>query len=225
MDERTIERLAADIEDLKKSVKRNDPMLRAIVAPPGWTLFSLVAGLMVSAFALPAHVLVANYGSFSAIPPAWKAALFAVLAMFAVGGGLLKIVILSRRATALGGRGFMGAALAFFGGPSAHVSWPIVFLIAGSAVLSFAAGKPWYILPSSAMLFGVMANYIAVRSGQSAYFAVGYWSLASGAACLPFLGSAPFLCLFGVYGGMFLAFAAALIATGKGREPGEGKPA
>jgi len=44
VDERTIERLAADIEDLKKSVKRNDPMLRAIVAPPGWTLFSLVEG-------------------------------------------------------------------------------------------------------------------------------------------------------------------------------------
>lgn len=225
MDDERIERLIADIESLKKSVKRNDPMLREIVAPPGWTLFSVVAGLMISAFALPAHVLTARYGSFASIPQAWKAALFAVLAAFAVGGGIIKIVLLSRRASAMGGRGFVGAALAFYGGRSGHVTWPLTFVIACSAVLAFAAGHPWYALSSTGMLFGIMANYIAIRSDEKAYFAVGYWSMLTGTISLFSVERAPFLWLFAIYGGMFLSFAAVLRAGERRRPPaGRGEP-
>ena len=46
MDDKTIERLSADIEDLKRAVRRNDPMLREVSSPPGWVPFSALAGLV-----------------------------------------------------------------------------------------------------------------------------------------------------------------------------------
>jgi hypothetical protein len=47
MDDDTLRRLSADIEDLKRAVKRNDPMLHKVAAPPGWIAFSLAAAQIV----------------------------------------------------------------------------------------------------------------------------------------------------------------------------------
>jgi len=210
MDEETLKRLSDDIEDLKRAVKQNDPMLREVVAPPGWMAFSLLAGLNVTLFALPAHVLVTKYGSFGAIPKAAQIALFAVLALFVVIGGTFKVVIMMRRAVELDNTaGFLTVFEVFYGGKAAHETIPLTLgMIAGTGY-AFYAGHPWLSLPLSAFLFGILANTLATRSGVRSYYIVGYWGILFGLVSIPFVEAAPFLWLFVVYGGMLFAFAAA----------------
>jgi len=210
MDEDTLQRLSRDIEDLKLAVKQNDPLLHEVVAPPGWMAFSLAAGINVTLFALPAHLLVQKYGSFGAIPQAAKIALFAVLGLFVVIGGTLKIIIMMRRASEIDAEaGFMTVFDAFYGGKAAHESIPLTLgMMAGSAY-AFYVGHPWLSLSLSGFLFGILANTLATRSGVRSYYIVGYWGIFMGLVSLPFVEAAPFLWLFVVYGGMLFAFAAA----------------
>lgn len=227
MDDTSLQQLSDDIEALKKSVRRNDPLLREIAAPPGWTLFSLMAAVSVSAFALPAHILSVQYGSFAAIPAVWKAGLWAVLALFFVLGGSMKAAIMTRRTRALGG-GLSALAKAFYGGQSAHIVFPLSFLAIASVVAAVLAARPWLGLPVATALWGVLANHIGVRSGNPAYLVVGYWSIGLSLPAWFFVERSPFLWLFILWGGMFFAFAGALSAVShahRGRhhgEPGEG---
>ncbi len=228
MDDKTIERLSADIEDLKRAVRRNDPMLREVSSPPGWVTFSALAGLNISLFALPAHLLASRYGGFDAIPTPAKLALFAALALFVVGGGTLKIVLMSRRAVQVAGSdGFAKVLDSFFGGPMAHVTMPLTLGMVAGIAYAFYAGRPWLALPVSSFLFGVMANVIAGKGGLRPYYVIGYWGILLGLASLLFVERAPFLWLFVIYGGMFFAFSiaqAAEISAAKaaaGREAGD----
>jgi len=216
MDDATLERLSHDIEDLKKAVKRNEPAIREIMTPPAWIWLSLGGGAAISLFALPAHVLTARYGSFPAIPPAWKAALWAMLAVFVVGGGLFKWLVIMKRSAEMGSLGTWKLFKIVIATPSVHVSLPLFGCIAAAIVFSVATGHPWYAVPASAMLFGIESNLLATRTGVRSYYSLGYWGLAWGGASLAFIESAPFLWLFAIYGGMFFAFAAGL-ALGRGK--------
>lgn len=208
MDDTTIEKLSADIEDLKRAVRRNDPMLREVSSPPGWVAFSALAGLNISLFALPAHLLATCHGGFDAIPTPGKLALFAVLALFVVGGGTLKVVLMTRRAEQVAGAEGLARLLdAFFGGRMAHVTMPLTLGMVAGIAYAFYAGRPWLALPVSSFLFGVMANVIAGKGGLRAYYVIGYWGILLGLAALPLVERAPFLWLFVIYGGMFFAFA------------------
>ena len=226
MDDKTIERLSADIEDLKRAVRRNDPMLREVSSPPGWVTFSALAGLNISLFALPAHLLVSRYGGFDAIPPPAKLALFAALALFVVGGGTLKIVLMSRRAVQVGGDdGFAKVLDSFFGGPMAHVTMPLTLGMVAGIAYAFYAGRPWLALPVSSFLFEVMANVIAGKGGLRPYYVIGYWGILLGLASLLFVERAPFLWLFVIYGGMFFAFSIALAAEISAAKAADGRAA
>ena len=210
MDDRTIDRLSADIEDLKRAVRRNDPMLREVSSPPGWVAFSALAGMNVSLFALPAHLLVSRYGSFDTIPTAAKLCLFALLALFVVGGGTLKVVLMTRRAAQVAGSdGFARLLDSFFGGRMVHVTMPLALGMVAGIAYAFYAGRPWLALPVSSFPFGVMANVIAGKGGLRAYYVIGYWGILLGLASPPFVEGAPFLWLFVIYSGMFFAFAIA----------------
>jgi hypothetical protein len=210
MDEDTLKKLSEDIEDLKRAVRRNDPLLHEVAAPPGWMAFSLAAGLNVTLFALPAHVLVTRHGSFAAIPLGYRVYLWAVLGLFVVIGGTLKVVLMKRRANEVSaGLGFSAIFEAFYGGKSAHETIPMMLgMIVGTAY-AFWAGHPWLALPLSSFLFGIIANSMASRSGLKAYYVVGYASVLLGLAALPFVERAPFLWLFIIYGGMLFGFSAA----------------
>jgi len=218
MDEDTLKRLGDDIADIKRSIKRNDPLLHEVAAPPGWAAFSLVAGVNLTLFALPAHFLVARYGSFAAIPAASKAFLYAMLGVFLVAGGALKVMLMSRRAARLqGADGLARVVDAFYGGRLAHVTIPLTLGMLAAAVYAFAYGHPWLALPISSFLFGVIANGVAARSGLRSYYVVGYWALATGLASPPFVETAPFLWLFLTYGGALYVFAAAQFAETRTR--------
>lgn len=224
MDDKTIEALARDIEDLKRAVRRNEPLLNEVFDLKGWFVYSLVAGFMISAFALPLHVLLSAYGSFARIPAPWRAGLWAVVAAFLVGLGAVKLAMVARG----GGHGWSAARLwkvmrSFYGGASLHVNLPSIILLATTVPLAFAAGHPWYGLSGFAMVIGVWWNMVVLQTGVRAYLALGYWSFVSGFLSLFWIETAPFLWVFAICAGMMFAFAAAVRYV-QARKPGDEKP-
>lgn len=212
MDDDTIRRLSADIDELKRAVRRNDPMLHEVAAPPGWIAFSFATAACVTLFALPAHVLVGVYGSFAGIPGSYRIALFSVLGLFFVLGGIFKIKILLSRALQLDrSAGFARIADSFYGGPAVHETIPMGLGMVAGVAYSFYFGHPWVSLSVTSFIVGIMSNRIAIRGDLRAYYVLGYWGILSGLASVPFVERAPFLWLFLVYGLMFFAFAIAQI--------------
>ena len=61
MDQRQLEELARDIEDLKRSVKRNSPILHEAFDMKGWDLFSLIAGILILIMPRLLNYIVAIY--------------------------------------------------------------------------------------------------------------------------------------------------------------------
>ncbi len=213
MTESELDRISRDIEDLKKAVKRNDPLLREITAPPGWIFLSLLGGILTTMFALPAHILTGIYGSFGAIPPGLKALLFSILAVFAVGGGIAKMIMIYKKMNMFkmeGARGFQELLTSFFGGSLTHTTIPTLALLGVLITFAFIRGEPWMALPFTSLMMGLFLNRIGERSAVRAYYIAGYWSLVTGACSLFLASQAIFLWLFIVFGGLFFAFAAAL---------------
>lgn len=210
MDDKELQRLSQDIEDLKRAIKRNDPLLREMVAPPGWLAIALMTAVTVSVFALSSHILVTKYGTFGAIPLLARIFLFVVLGMLLVIGGLMKIMILTRRATRLQEKaGLSTFFINFYGGDAIHQSLPLLLGLIASSAYALYLGHPWMIMPISAFLFGLLCNSLATRSRVRSYYIVGYWGIFMSLASLPFIEIAPFLWLFVIYGGMMFAFAVA----------------
>jgi hypothetical protein len=226
MDEGKLERLERDIEELKRAVKRNDPLLREVLTTRGWALLGLGGGLGITLFALPAHLLTAAYGSFAAIPTAWRMAIWAALILVIAGGGLWKFLLITRRSGEIDRESTLGEVMdSFFGAASIHVTGGM--LVALGAAIGFSAwiGSPWYSVPASGVILGVWMNAIGAQTRAKEYLAAGWWSLLSGCAGLFFVEAAPFLWVLVIYGGMFYVFAlvvalASRRALGRGRRGG-----
>lgn len=221
MDDETIRRLSADIDDLKRAVRRNDPMLHEVAAPPGWIAFSFAMAACVTLFALPAHLLVRMHGSFAGIPAGYQIVLFTVLGLFLVAGGVFKIRILLGRAVQLdGSAGFARIMDSFFGGRAAHETIPMGLGLVAGVAYAFYFGHPWVSLSVTAFIVGLMSNRIAMRGDLRAYYVIGYWGILSGLTSVPFVEQAPFLWLFLIYGLMFYAFAVAQMVEKARTSPG-----
>lgn len=207
MNPNELEALARDIEELKRVVRRNTPAIQEVFDIKGWDVFALAAGLLVSAFALGAHVLSAVYGSFDAIPAAWQAALYALLAVAFVGSGVVKYVLVARRTSTGGLWRVLGS---FFGARGKHIYISFLGAIAAVVTAAFSLGHPWLAMPAAGILLGLMSNSLAGQYDQPSLLALGYWAIATGCAGLWFYASAPFLWVFIIYGGMLIVFAGAV---------------
>ena len=200
MDQKELETLARDIEDLKRAVKRNTPFVAEVFDLKGWDLFSLAAGVLISVFA---------YGSFDAIPAPWRAGLWSRLANAVVGTGVVKLLIVTRQPLAGGnplGR-YLGS---FLNGGAKHIFIPLICLLTALIVGTIQTGLPTLLIPGIAILLGLSCNMLALHYGQPSLFSMGYWGLVTGIASIWWLDTAPFLWIFIIYGGMFFVFAGAI---------------
>lgn len=219
MDEARIEEALKDIEELKAAIKRKDRFLHDIAAPVAWAWFALAGAFLLGLFCIPAQVLSAAYGGFDAIPEAYRALLWSVLALIVVGGGAFKMVYMARQAATLNGANLGATLRRFFADRAVHYTLPV--MAAAIVVPAFAAsvGHPWYAAPAVSAVVGIYAIQLAQAIGLLEYFAMGYWSLGSGLLSLFFLERAPFLWAFALFGGALLCFALARLA----RRAAEGK--
>jgi hypothetical protein len=207
MDEKELARLAHEIEEIKRAVRRNTPAIHDMFGIKGWDIFSLAAGSLVSAFGLGSHVLTAAYGGFERIPAGWQALLYSLLALIVVGSSVAKFVMVARH-TVAGGPWRVYAS--FLGGGGKHIFASFTATIAVALVAAFWIGQPWVALPVSGILLGLMSIALAGLFGQPSFYPLGWWAVVSGAAGLWFYAAAPFLWVFIIYGGMFFVFAGAV---------------
>jgi hypothetical protein len=223
MTDQELRNLAATVEDLKKAVSKNSPELRAMLRPRGWMPLTLIAGIGVGLFCLPAQVLVVAYGSFGAIPAAFRTALWCVLVLVLVLSGVWKMVLLTRKiADEKIENAFLAVLRSFFAGQSFHIGVPFTLSILVLSAFAVWSGHPWYVVPAVAIPTCFWANFVATLAGSPAFKAAGWWSLVTGLASLFFIEKAPFIWLFVILGGLMLVFAGALLVTER-RERAEGR--
>ena len=150
--------------------------------------------------------------------------IWAALVLAMVGGGVWKLILISRRASEIdSGSGLAELMGSFFGVNSIHVTGAMIVAIAASVAFSVWLGHPWYAVPATGVIMGIWMNAIGSETRVGEYLVSGWWSILVGAAALFFVEAAPFLWFFAVFGGMFLSFAAATaLALRRGR--GAGRP-
>lgn len=221
MDKAEIERLLEDVENLRKAIRKNDPLLREVVDSRLYALLTLPFGLFTLVFFLGTHFLLGSGGSFADLPQAWRLAFWAFLAVFFVAGGIAKVVIIGRKAKSLDAEaGFGSVVKAAYGGALLHVNVPALVAMAVVSAYAALSGHPWLILPATAVFFSFVCNVLGALVGQKEYFLTGWYGLLSGLASLFFVEGAPYLWVAVVYGGIFLVFGAASLVSRRRRAGG-----
>lgn len=221
MTEQEIKALAASVEDLKRAVRKNDPLLRAMMSYEGWMPFTFVAGLGIGLFCLPAQVLISAYGSFEAVPAVYRTILWCVLALLFVLSATGKFVLLARNASDVRTKAGIRVILAaFFTGGNFHVGMPYLLTLIVGSVFAISLGHPWYIISVIAIPTCFWSNFIASQVDSPVFKAAGWWCLITGLASLFFIEAAPFIWIFVIFGGLCLVFSLSMILVARRERTG-----
>jgi hypothetical protein len=207
MDRSELETLLADVEELKRAVKRNNPFLREVVSNRFLAGISIPFGLLVVTFCTGTQILIARLGSFSAIPAEWKIGAWILLGLFIVVGWMVKWRFLDRQARKIKeGANFWSVLRAVYGGSWLHLNLPAILCMLLVPVLAIIAGHPWYIVPGIAIFFAFPCNGLGLLTQRPEYLAGGWYALIAGLSSLYFMESAPFIWSEVIWGGFLLVF-------------------
>jgi hypothetical protein len=219
MNQAELDSLLADVEELKRAVRRNNPFLREVVASRSLSAISLPLGLFIIAFCAGTQILIAQRGSFSAIPAEWKLAAWIILGLFLVVGGPVKWILLSRKARSVEeGANFFSVIRAVYGGSWLHLYLPAVICMLLVPVFAILAGHPWYIVPGVAIFVALPCNSLGLMVQRPEYLALGWYLLIAGLSSLFFMEAVPFVWAGIIYGGALLVFGiVGLVAQGRRR--------
>jgi hypothetical protein len=207
MNQSELETLLADVEELKRAVRRNNPFLRQVVAGRFFAVLSIPFGLFVVAFCTGTQILVTRLGSFSAVPAAWKITAGIFLALFFVIGSSLKWSFLARQARKVEeGANFWTVIRSIYGGTWLHLNVPAMLCAVLVPVLAILAGHPWYIAPGIAIFLAIPSNSMGLIVDRPEYLAAGWYALISGLVSLFFIEALPFVWAEVIWGGYLLVF-------------------
>jgi hypothetical protein len=218
MDQSELENLRADVEELKRAVKRNNPFLREVVSGRLFSMASISLGLFVAAFCAGTQILIAQRGSFSAVPAEWKIVAWIILGLFFVVGGPIKWIFFSRKAQSVeDGANFFSIIRAVYGGSSVHLYLPGVICVLLVPVFAILAGHPWYIVPGVAIFMTLPCNSLGFMVQRPEYLALGWYGLIAGLSSLFFMEATPFVWSGIIWGGAFLVFGIVGLVAQSGR--------
>jgi hypothetical protein len=210
--------LLRDVEELRRAVRRNSPFLREVISSRLFAAYALVLGLAAAAFCLASQILIGWYGSFPAVPPAWKTGFWLALALLGAAAAVSKPLILGRRAAEVDTRAtFITVVKLLYGGMVSNIYVPAFLCMAAASIFAVTIGHPWYIVPAVAVFYAFAANGVGLFVQRPEYFASGWYALAAGIASVFFLERAPFIWTAVVAGGMCLIFGMVSLIWGGGR--------
>jgi len=90
MTDSQVDKLLEDISSIKNTNSRNREAVRLILLPVHFRLLYLLVGLSVIGFSLAFHLLMKYHGSFEAIPPITKTAVYTAIVMVWILLGWIK---------------------------------------------------------------------------------------------------------------------------------------
>ncbi|MDP3178946.1 MAG: hypothetical protein Q8M76_13650 [Spirochaetaceae bacterium] len=209
MDEPTLDSIQRDIEELRKAINKNQPLLREIADSRIFAILALPMGVLISAFFIASHFLVAAYGSFETVPLAWKVVSVLCSALFFIGGGVGKWILISRRAAEIEtGATTMSVLRSMYGKPLFHANMPAVLCMVAIPIFAVWTGHPWYAVSAAGLFLGFAANGFAALVRGPEYVVMGWFALLSSLASLFFIEGAPFLWTAVIWGGSFILYGA-----------------
>ncbi len=196
-----LENLTRTLSDLRKSVRANNPALKAVASSRLYPALALALGLLLGGYCLA----VAMLPSLSAEGSSWI-----LIAALLVAGGTVKLLLTNRIAGRLANGSFMIVLKAIYGGKAGSFFASAAVCIVVGIVFILRSGRPWFIAPMISIFITFAAHTLDLLIDLPEYRVLAWSSLVSGIAALFFIESAPWLwtgfifiasfCLFGVVG-------------------------
>lgn len=216
MDKMELEGLMEDLRFVKGAVRKHDRLMREIALPRHLGPLSLYFGSAIAAASAALHGLTLSYGSYAAVPAPALWLLWGFVAFSFVAGGIMKMSVLTAASRAVRpGLTPMKLFFEFFSGPVKHFYLPALTAMAGTCAYAVAVGRPWYVLPTLAVGYGLMANTISTATGLREYLVLGYWLIGTGLASLASVERWPFVWLGLMWGLSLVAFGLAGIRSAR----------
>jgi hypothetical protein len=213
-----LDTLLRDVEELRRAVRRNSPFLREVVSSRLLAVYVLLFGLVVAAFCLTSHVLVGSFGSFAAIPRAWKVGFWGALILLGASAVVSKQLIIGRRAAQVdSGATWLTVIRAVYGNHMFNLYVPAFLCMAAASIFALILGHPWFVVPAIAVFGGFVSNGVGLFIQRSEYFATGWYAISSSLVSLFFLERAPLLWTAVVCGGMYILFGIVSLGRSAGK--------
>jgi hypothetical protein len=189
-----LDMLKRDINSIKSAIRKNNPMLRELLAPADYKVMCLVYGLFSTVLGIAIQFLVWKYGSFEALPQAWRAAFWLSFAFIILGTGIYKLSIYRRRAREIGTPNSLWGILKLLNtGAFLHIYLSVLSLIIGFTIVFFASGTPWLSVAAWAIGVGLILAPLGVIAAIPEYLVMGYWYMVTGFAVSIVIGVAPYM--------------------------------
>lgn len=207
MDQKQLETLLADVEEIKKAIKRNNPLLRELVSGRFFPVMSLIFGFITIVFCTGTQLYVNKLGSFANVPFGWKTGGWIAVCLYFAVGWVWKWSYLVRQARKVEeGANFTTIVRVFFLGSGLHINTPAVLCMAMVPVFAILVGHPWYIIPGLAIFMIFPCNNLGLAIKRPEYLAAGWYSLITGMIALFFIESMPFVWTEIIWGGYLILF-------------------
>lgn len=147
----------ADLKLIKEAVRKSDSIIRFIDAGGALRQVLLAGGLLVGVFSVVFYYLLERYGSFETIPANLRIGLFVLIGLSWCGIGYLKVRNLLHGARNIGVDATFSCLLKGLYTPRLQaLHLPYVSVIILVVIFLVSRGYHSYVIPSVAMLFGLL---------------------------------------------------------------------
>ena len=179
-----LENLAQTLSDLRKSVRSNNPVLKAVAASRLYPTLALVLGLLMGGYCLAVYF----NPSLSTKGSSWI-----LIAALLAAGGAVKLLATNRIAGRLPNGSFSVVLRAIYGGKAASFFASAAICIVTGIVFIVRSGHPWFIAPMISIFITFAAHTLDLLIDLPEYRVLAWSSLVSGVSALFFIESAPWL--------------------------------
>ncbi|MEK6793238.1 MAG: hypothetical protein AABZ39_00565 [Spirochaetota bacterium] len=212
-----VRKVAADIAYVRSAIRRNMSIMREIGVPPTLALSGLLFGSVLTVLFPVMYILIRSYGSHDAIPLWMRAVWYGFAITLAISAGISKQVGLYRSAKAID-RSYSQWTIArefIFTSSVSSMILTVTGILAAVIVFLVHIGQPLYIVPATAILFGILMSFFGGNTFVPEYYILGYWFSGAGIAAM-FFRLPPLISIAFVFGVGFLLFAFAAMIRRNG---------
>ncbi len=205
-----IDRLITDIEAIKAAVKKQNPMMREVLAPQYFRVMALYLSACIFLICGVLQYLLSVYGSYSALPQAVQIISIAFIVFALLSAAVIKLAVIRTRTHEIDGReGLRRFLSAFYTSSIMHVYASVFLAVLAGSVFLGLRDREVFILPLAAIAAGIMIINFTSIVAVSEYYVFGYWLLVSGIASLFLVERFLLPCIMFSFGGSLVAFTAA----------------
>lgn len=217
MDPEELKRLQDDIRAVRATVERNRGLIRALLLPQRFRIFSIISGLVIIAFCWLLYSAETAYGGLHNMPGWMQWLVYGSIAALVIAASIFKNRSEVRAARHLDpDYSFWTLHREFLRRPLiAHSLLSSLLILAGLCVYLAQIGQPASIVPLTALVVGLIYNIYGAMAGVALYYLPGYWFIASGLFTV-FVGPVhALLSIAYVFGAGYIAFGLAIFVGGR----------